>query len=1028
MNPKKNFLVYQSSAGAGKTFTLVLAYLKLILGSTSHFRNILAITFTNKAAWEMKNRVLETLTDIAKGKPCIFLEPLCDELKIDTAELKRKAQSSLTDIIHNYSDFSILTIDSFFYSILRGFTREVNASYNFEVEIESESVKNLLIQELFTEAKTNDLLYQFLLGFSLSKIDDERGWNIDLEIRELIGQIFDETKRPFLDRIRHLSLEDFKALSDNCRSQRNSVLKSIETIAAEALSEIRNAGIEFRQLGHNGNGGGGLGKYFESQWRDKPNKTVETSVEDDEWWTKHFKRFKNIDILRDSLRTKHALIERLKPKYFLLHGILRKISSVGLLPEIFRLFEVIKRRERFLHISDFNSKVFEILKNEPSGFIYERISARYKHILIDEFQDTSLLQWHNLLPLIDENLAYDQFNMIVGDPKQSIYRFRGGQFEQFVQLPKIFDPDHQVNGLAYEVALERNIERKILSENYRSQKHIVLFNNDFFKTVCSWDKFSFGNVYSHVEQTPTRSDNEGYVQISFVSKVGDKTSILNDYLSKTLAIVTECTRAGNYDWDDIAVLTRTNRQCSDVTDFLIKNGVSVVSEESLLLNNSREVQFLLSILRHRATPEDKSIRATSLYLYFEITQQSIDHLRILTNSRTQSDFIQYFEALVGRSFFQAFYTKPLYTSVEFLVEIFGLLRGPNPFVLQFLDAALSFESKHGPDTGNFLAWWDESKINLSLPARGVKVMTIHKSKGLQFPVVLCPFANWDLTDSQDDIWVELPEFKIPNSVISISTIRKIKEPRFEALSLAHEKNERLDNLNLLYVTMTRAKDRLYLLCEDPLDSNRKSPSDIKKINHIFFHYLSSNGSWSPDTQKYEFGNPDFSRTEAPLRTPDIRFGLCFSKEHLVGIQSDDQDDRRYGLLFHEALSQIRKAGQLQESVSQIAGKRELDELELENLRSDLNSFITHREIAPFFNDSSIVETEREILDSNGEIKRIDRIQFYPEKTTVIEFKTGSESPTHRNQILNYKSSLSTMGLPPVEAFLIYTHPIRVQRI
>jgi ATP-dependent exoDNAse (exonuclease V) beta subunit len=530
-----SFTVYRSSAGSGKTFTLVKEYLKIILQDTDSFRNILAVTFTNKAAAEMKHRVLRYLEELA-NPPIPLSEHLLAALINDTGlsetEIRFKAAGALKKILHHYSDFAIGTIDSFSHRIIRAFAHDFGLPVNFEVELDSDKLIETAVDLLLDKVGDDEPLTALLVNFLESKMEDDKSWAIDKTLVNFSRLLLDEESQQHLLKLRALSADDFKTIALFLRKKIRDFGKSVSDEASVARNVIREAG-----LGHQAfaNGRYGISWYFEqiaSGRYDKiiPSSKISGMVSKDSW---HSNKATSAEksaiesirpVLLETYEKLQSLIATSYPAYTLYTLLETSIYPLAVLNSIDRIMQEFKKQNNIIHISEFNSRIASIVLFEPVPFIYERIGEKYHHVLIDEFQDTSALQWQNFVPLIENSLASGYFNLVVGDGKQAIYRWRNGDVEQFTALPALKGSNENPVIRDREEALDRNFQEELLNRNFRSKQEIVSFNNDFFGFIIGFLDESLAKVYAGLTQEADSAKEGGYIRISFIDK-GDEEAV-----------------------------------------------------------------------------------------------------------------------------------------------------------------------------------------------------------------------------------------------------------------------------------------------------------------------------------------------------------------------------------------------------------------------------------------------------------------------------------------------------------------------
>ncbi|HEX7410746.1 MAG TPA: UvrD-helicase domain-containing protein, partial [Bacteroidales bacterium] len=782
-----NFVVYKSSAGSGKTYSLVKEYIILALSQPDNYCHILAVTFTNKAANEMKQRILTNLRQLAD--PIVFkntatvksmLPELCTITGQTTDELSYNAGLILTRILHNYSDFAISTIDSFVNRIIRTFARDLKLPLNFDVEMNSSRLIDQAIDRLIARVGNDKQLTDVLIEYIENKADSENGWNIEGDMAEFGKQLFNEQGILKAEKLKELSLDVFSNAEKTMIAFRRTFEKHVSEIAKEAMAIILSKGIDNNSFYY---GKQGIGNYFSNLANGRmdklaPNTRVLKTVEEDCWYTAKTdaEQVHAINEIKGALGDYYLAITDYASganlQCYKLFGLLVfNLYPLALLSEMEKEIAQIRSETNIVHIFEFNRRIAEIVMNEPVPFIYERLGEKFHHYLIDEFQDTSRLQWMNLLPLLENSLASGYFNMIVGDGKQAIYRWRSGYVEQFVNLPFIENPSGDEYIGQRETILRQNYEEKLLDTNYRSQQGIVNFNNDFFDHAAGILSGDLQRVYEHSQQIPKSNAEGGFVSLEFIDKGPDDEKVADRMLARSLELVQSLITKDHYALNDIVVLTRSKKDGSLVANCLVDAGIPVVSSESLLLSASPEVKMMVAMLRILLNPADKVAVVEAIHLMAKWNSGGSEDLHkvwsgVLPNIRgeapiPQTGFIEFLQQL-GIDFNPTNLQRlPLYDLCEQLIRMFGLNTNPNAYLQFFLDVVHKQGVTRGMGLSAFLDYWDEQQAELSVvvPEQldAVRIMTIHKAKGLEFPVVIFPFASDDARTNRNYLWIDLDE-------------------------------------------------------------------------------------------------------------------------------------------------------------------------------------------------------------------------------------------------------------------------------
>ncbi len=1028
------FVVYKSSAGSGKTFTLVKEYLKMVLKKPGEFRHILAITFTNKAANEMKERILDNLKQLSvleNGVPSQAIIHLLPDLKqvtgLDDAGISQRAAETLKLILHNYSDFAITTIDSFVHRIIRTFAHDLHLPVNFEVELDMDKLIAQSVDLLISRVGSNEQLTKILVRFLETKTENEKSWHIEKDLQEFAKSLMNEDGIVFIEKLRDLSLDDFMEINNRVNALIAQFENTVHKIGTEAFQLIQNQNISINSFFH---GSSGIGKYFENISKrnfDKllPNSYVVSTINDDKWYAAKpdLADKMAIDSIKPQLAAFFQQIEDFKKdhydEYLLLKLLTKNIYPIAVLNELDKELNEIKTRNNILPISEFNKRIAEIVLNEPVPFIYERLGEKYHHFLIDEFQDTSVLQWQNLLPLITNSLSYNRFNMIVGDGKQAIYRFRSGEVEQFAQLPYIYKNDGNPVNLERELSLVRNYKAENLGKNFRSKAEIITFNNEFFRCISSNLPPDYQSIYKGLEQEYNPENTGGLVSIEFLDKKNSESSFDEQNFSKINQIIAQAVNDG-FEWKDMAILCRSNAKASNIAQYLIEQGIDIISSQSLLLAGSPEVNFMISCLQYLNNPADA------------ISQWAMKQYLVNTGKIPAEAIDKPLKTLAFDFYVFALIKLPLYDLCEKIIRIFKLNDNVNPHIQFFLDAVLEFSMANRQNLSDFLSWWEEKKKTKSIIVpegiNAVRIMTIHKAKGLEFPVVIYPYADEKVSLTKKSQWVD---FDNPNiSMLRAALLPVTKD--LTATTLAHLYEEEkgkslLDLINILYVVLTRASNRLYVLTSLPANEAK----EINSIPLFFQQFLKSSGVWSDNKLVYTFGEAvAFLSGKRSSLSGNYRLASFISNEwhskvlisqlaaEAWDVENPDKN-REWGILLHACLAKIKTADDIDNVLNDYYLQGILDDNERSRLNENIRQVITHPLLAGYFTQEVTVKTEADILDVNGMLYRPDRLILNGNKAVIIDYKTGKPAEKHRKQLRNYSCLLSDLGYTAPKMLLVY---------
>ncbi len=1034
---QSSFSIYDAAAGSGKTFTLVKEYLKQILSSKSedYFKHLLAITFTNKAVTEMKQRIVETLVNFSEEKsvaePLPMMLKIAEETDKSLVEIQMQSRKIIKNLLHNYAAFSVETIDRFNHRLIRTFARDLKLATNFEVTLETNELLAEAVDLLLSKAGENKEITKVLLDFALEKTDDDKSWDISRDIAEAAKLLYDENNSGHVSVLKEKSLEDFLEFKKQLVLKKKLLSQKIESIASQTLQLIEESGLQDDDFS-----GGYLPKHFQnlSVGRYDVNfsaKWQETMGEKPLYPKRVSAAIGGIiDELTPHFIVNFQQTKELVFKVLLFENMLKNITPLSVINLVNHEIETIKEEKNVLPISEFNSLINKEIKNQPAPFIYERLGEKYRHFFIDEFQDTSKLQWENLIPLIDNALSQELEPssgslLLVGDAKQSIYRWRGGLPEQFMGLCRNENPFQR--------------EKKILAlgTNYRSCKEIVDFNNEFFTFISSYfADVGHENLYLEGNKQNFNDKKDGYVKFEFVEKQ-NKTEKTEAYSTLVLETIHEVKNKG-FSESDICILTRKKADGIALGSFLMEQGVSVISSETLLLQSSPFVEMLVFSLQFCLQPNNDEAKIQLLDLLH-------DHLNI---SEAKHTFFTKFLNISDQKFtenlkkydvdfsFAEMGSVSLYEAFEYCMEKFKIADVADAYLFGFMDLVYEFEQQPQADKFSFMDYWETKKDSASIPAsegtNAVQLMTIHKAKGLEFPIVIFPFADIQLFDGKHDkLWYPLANenFSFKKAQINfkseIANYGEIGEQMYHE----HRSQLELDNINLLYVTLTRAVEKLYVFAEMPTEPKDGIPSSY---NHLFMKFLKQGGMWNSDQRVYEFGKNLEKTSKEKEVVPQIRpkylssnpqkHGLKIVPSQETYLETETVAAITAGNLLHDTMAQIYTEIDAERVLMELEDRAIIPKDEFDSLRKTVYQIIQHTDLRKLFDGTYKVYNERSIITKDGLVLRPDRINISTANTSVIvDYKSGSPKIYHNDQLIDYANALQDMGFVVSEKMLIYSN-------
>lgn len=1029
------FTIYNASAGSGKTFTLVKEYLKILFQSTNqdHFKRVLALTFTNKAVAEMKARIIDMLKTFSKEDVLVsshnMFTAICEDLDMKPSTLHNKSKNLLETIIHNYAAFDISTIDGFTHRLIRTFAYDLKLPINFEVELDQDALLFEAVDSLISKAGTNKELTKILVDFAIEKADDDKSWDVSLDFNKIAKLLVNENDIPFINSLKDKTLDDFKVL----KAQLKCDIKELETHIIEAantvLNLIRDSGLEFNDFSSSY-----LPKHFKNIAAKKFNLSFSTKWQEDllENNTLYPKKVtQDIASIITQIQPQLALaFNATKASIFhykFLKAFYKNIIPLSVLNVIDKELTELKDDQNKMLISEFNTIISNEIKNQPTPFIYERLGEKFKHYFIDEFQDTSVLQWENLIPLLENSLSSQNGStMLVGDAKQAIYRWRGGKAEQFIDL---------FNKKSEPFPVTQNV--KNLEANYRSYKEIVDFNNGFFKFLSQqvFSNKSYETLYNNAHQNISKTEN-GYVELTFldIDRNDDRDAIFSE---QVLTTIHNCLK-NNYTLDDICVLVRKKKEGVAIANYLSAQGIHIVSSETLLINNAPQVVFINNLLTLLIQPKNSEVKVAVLnYLanVFEIEDKHqffSNHINLSISELFQS--LEVFDIYIkDHSLLQL----ALYDLVETIVRSFNLVITSNAYVQFYLDVVLDYTHKKGSDLAGFLEYFEKKKENLSIVTpkgqNAVQIMTIHKSKGLEFPVVIFPYADLDIyLEHEPKAWFPLEKKQYNNFSFTLLNYSKDFENFGQAGQYIHNEHQselELDGINLLYVTLTRPVEQLYIISKK--ETSAKGVVNQKRYSGLFINYLKHINIWNDSQESYSFGNKlkESSKSVSQNDTINQNEFISIEKEkHNIKIvtssgylwDTNHEEALEKGNLIHNIMSSIKTANDIEETILDYVSLSLITTNQAVILQKKVEQIVSHPLLSIYYKADLTIYNERDIINSNGTVLRPDRVVINTlNDAVIIDYKTGKEDKSHNQQLQLYQDALESMCFNVVKKILIY---------
>ena len=1027
MQQASTFQIYNASAGSGKTFTLVKEYLKILLKSddTYSFQKILAITFTNKAAAEMKQRVLSSLKDFSEGKTSPLLENIMQESALEFSSIQKKSNHILHAILQNYGAFHITTIDSFTYKIIKSFAFDLGLSQNFEVEMNAHELLDQAVEVLLSRIGTDEELTKILIAYSLDKTENDQSWDISRDLSDFSKTLLNEQDVIHFRKLRKKSLQDFKSLQQKLIVHKKEVISKMTSIGEKALEIIGSHQLEFKDfyksmlpnhflsLSNNPE----KTKFFEQS-------TLKKRIQDDELYaqSKSEKIKSSIQEILPQLINLYDASELLYQQYIHNKLVLENIIPLAVLNKINLELTTLKEENNIRLNAEFNQLISDNIQHQPAPYIYERIGHKFMHFFIDEMQDTSVLQWNNLIPLLKNSLAQENTSLLlVGDSKQAIYRWRGGDPDQFIKLGL---EDQKLNPFL--------IQKKVneLKVNHRSFSEIINFNNSFFKHVSTFlNHPSYSALYQNKSHQEEKDLKGGFVSISLLEKLIDKEENQLKYAKKVCQIIQNLD--SKTPLGAVCVLVRKRSEGVTVANYLSENNIEIVSSETLLLSNNLKVNFIVNFLKFILQPSDQESLLEILYFLHDHLQISEDKHSFFSNhlQLKPHDFLSSFEKYGCCLDLIEYHQLPFYEKIELIIRAFHLQDKTDAYVQFFLDEVFLQQQKES-SVQDFLDFWERKKDSLSVVSsensNAVKIMTIHKSKGLEFPIVILPCDLDIYKQVNPKAWLDNDFDNFPETMVSFK--KEMQHATYGRQIFEKRRKElELDNFNLLYVALTRAVEQLYIITEKKL--GKDGHENLNYFSGIFISFLKDQQQWNSEKNEYTFGTLKALSSRKKEMSSQVQetFISVPWKDHHIKILANSSKfwgslrgrAKEYGVFIHQVLSEIIVVDDVKEVLDRymLLGKINVDEKK--QLQTMLHKMISHPKLLPYFSEDVTVFNEREIID-NQQIIIPDRLVFHQNnQVSIIDYKTGIPKKEHRFQLENYASVLKSLAYSIQKKVLIY---------
>ncbi|MGN0281472.1 MAG: UvrD-helicase domain-containing protein [Prevotella sp.] len=1065
-------IVYKASAGSGKTFTLAVQYIKLLVINPQQFRNILAVTFTNKATEEMKMRIVSQMYGIWKQYPDSkkYSKRLCEELKCSEEYLRERVCTALHHLLHNYSFFRVETIDSFFQSVLRNLARELDLTANLRIELNDRQVEEMAVDKMIDDLSGSDDVMQWIMDYIYDTMREDKSWNVIGQIKNFGTTIFKDFYKEHRQGLAEAMSRPafFTEYVKDLKRKRDNAQEAMRQTAASFFDSIAAAGLDIDDFPHGAKGLVGL--FLKIKDGPIPPSTIGkraiAAVDDpDKWVKKNDKREAAIkQLVCNELNCLLKYAVESMPEQWKNYK-----SSMLALQHLYqlRLLDSIERKVRSLNdeagrflLCDTQHLLQSLISKNDSPFIFEKIGSYLENIMIDEFQDTSVVQWQNFKVLLQECMSHQgSQNLIVGDVKQSIYRWRSGDWRLLNDIEGQFGCD------------KRLITIEPLDKNYRSNGNIIDFNNIFFATACEIEynnlkdnnckdaeqlRKAYSDVHQWIDET---NEGKGLVSVRLLPSEDYQVAALNEIVDIARQLV-----ENGVEQRKIAILVRMNSLIPLIANYFIANcpEIKIVSDEAYRLDSSVGVNIIIEALHLLTHQEDILSRYTLAYLYqTAVLNEESDLNGIFLNGKA-IDMLLPDDYVNGR---ERLLLMPLYDLVEELCRIFNIqmIEGQTAYISTLFDELSDFSTNVTSDIDAFIAEWENSihkKTISSDNTDGIRILSIHKSKGLEYDNVIIPFCDWRMEKYQGNmIWCtpdEAPYDSLPllpvdfNKSALIGTI-------FEKDYWQESLQNTVDNLNLLYVAFTRAGRNLFVIGKRDSKNSRSTliKDCLPKIVNKLKNSTLEGDNEENETIRFEFGSFDNTNKDdnispnillspsRPITITEMRHqsDVEFKQSNRSRdfIEGDDADDTvsyiKIGSLLHNVLSRINTTSDIDRVVDEMEAEGIIDTTMISKKRI-LN--MLHKRLADpcvsnwfsdrwrLFNECTLLRYDKvsnELLE-----RRPDRVMTNDEETIVVDFKFGNPHDDYHDQVKEYIHLLRDMGHKNVTGYLWFVYKNIIEKV
>lgn len=1086
----RQFILYRSSAGSGKTYNLAREYLTLALKYPDNFKRILGVTFTNKSTNEMKSRIIEHLSQMAQGDTFSDMaKAIKDTLGFDNERLIHQARMVLARIMHNYSFFAVSTIDSFFQRIIGSFTRETGISGGYSIELDQDKVIADIVDGIYLDISNDSELLDWLVRYSETRLEENKNWDVRNDLLIQGKNLLKEDYQKIRDDVMRAFSTDAKKVGfiNRLKKKKAIIENTLSGYAETALEIIHNYGLTIDDFAYKSAGVAGYLLKISKKDISDPGMRILEALQDKGKWYANASEKKEIitDAINNGLYDQLTRIvnyyELNKREYHSVLSVLPLFYGFAILMEIENRLSEYRKGNRLILVSDLTIFLRRIIGENDTPFIYEKTGSVLNHFLIDEFQDTSTYQWENFKPLVNNALAQNHLCLAVGDVKQSIYRWRGGDWRIITQKLK--------EGIG-----ENQMIIKELDTNWRSLPNIVSFNNYVFthaqdviiRLLSDKQSITAGtslaaklteanqtlrDAYRDALQKAARlNQGEGEVFVRFCNDDKEKGVSWMDGVQAEIPHILESAQDRGISLAEIAILVREKKDGARLARYLLdyqhtdqaKPGYKydVISSDSLFLSASNSIQVLINAMRIIHDCRDKASLFNVVYYFLRLKDEEIKDLdgffpAIAEKELSDPVWLTYLPSeFIGR--LSELKTRSLTDLTEEIIRIFTLniYSGEIAFLLAFQDALIEYLKSRRGDLEDFLLWWMEKGVETAVQAserqEAARILTIHSAKGLQFKIVIIPFCNWsfDHGSNKQIIWCKSEESIFSSAgYLPVKYSGKLAGSYFDEQYYREQIMAYMDNLNLLYVAMTRAEESLYVYAKEST-REKDGRTRISVSGDLLYELLSGDfpdsydhsdrysieaikKGWDPTGKIFTLGSIPAERiSEKKSQSEIIDEFISLPWYDRIQIKKDESgffdrsDDHELksrineGLIIHEILSRVIRKEQLDGVLKKSIMEGSIREIDTSHLRNKISRIWTDPIVNDWFSGDWIIKTEVPVLPQTGEFYRLDRVMLKGNKAVVVDYKTGKHTDKDLEQVSNYTKLLRDMGYDHVEGYLL----------